>query len=128
MSAFQAIFSELEKGLMAKGCSGSRFQILFYLYFEGDKPAVQIARKMLVTRGNISMFLRRMEADGLVRKKVAPVQKRPVYSLTAKGRVFFEGILPPHIERVREKAPKLDTRTIKLLWAAVSRHNTNPMN
>jgi DNA-binding MarR family transcriptional regulator len=128
MSAFQTIFSALEKGLMAEGCSVSRFQILFYLYFEGDKPAVQIARKMLVTRGNISMFLRRMEADGLVRKKATAVQKRPVYSLTTKGRTFFEKILPPHIERVRLRAPKLNAQAIKRLWAAASPDDPKTLN
>lgn len=120
MGAFNAIFSALEKGLMAEGCSVSRFQILFYLYFEGDIPAVQIAKKMLVTRGNISMFLRRMERDGLIKKKTMADQKRPLYSLTTQGRMFFESILPPHIVRVRRRAPKLDAQTLRRLQECAS--------
>lgn len=115
MVAFKSIFSQLEKGLMAEGCSVSRFQILFNLYFDGEVPAVEIARKLVVTRGNISTFLRRMESDNLVKKRVPPGQKRPVYSLTERGISFFEAILPAHIERVRKFAPKLDAKTIGLL-------------
>lgn len=115
MSAFKCIFSELEKGLMTEGCSVSRFQILFHLYFEGDLAAVEIARILLVTRGNISMFLRRMESDGLIKKNIPKGQKRPLFTLTLKGRRFFESIFPAHIERVRQLAPIFDPNTIKML-------------
>lgn len=115
MTAFQVILSELEKGLLAEDCSVSRFQILFYLYFDGHLPAVEIARKLLVTRGNISMFLRRMEADLLIEKVIPRGQKRPLYTLTQKGVTFFENLLPPHIHRVKQLAPKLDEKTIKAL-------------
>jgi MarR family 2-MHQ and catechol resistance regulon transcriptional repressor len=115
MSAFRSIFSELEKGLMAEGCSVSRFQILFYLYFEGDLAAIEIARILLVTRGNISMFLRRMESDGLIKKSVPEGQKRPLFTLTLKGRRFFEKVFPPHIERVRQLAPIFGPATLKKL-------------
>ena len=115
MAAFKVIFSQLEKGLMAEGCSVSRFQILFYLYFDGETAAVEIARKLVVTRGNISTFLRRMESDGLIKKRVPKGQKRPLFSLTERGYSFFEAIFPSHIERVRRFAPKLDARTIAIL-------------
>lgn len=128
MGAFNSIFSALEKGLMAEGCSVSRFQILFYLYFEGDTSAVQIAKKMLVTRGNISMFLRRMEKDGLIKKKAVADQKRPRYSLTAQGRTFFEAIFPAHIERVRRRAPKLDAQTLRLLQDCAIHSKSKPLN
>lgn len=115
LAAFNAIFSKLEKGLKVEGCSLPRFQILLHLYFDGNLPAVEIARKMLVTRGNISMFLRRMESDGLIRKKLPPGQNRPQYSLSSKGQAFFEKIFPEHIQRVRLYAPVLEPRTLKQL-------------
>lgn len=115
MYAFKAIFTRLEKGLMAEGCSVSRFQILFYLYFEGELPAIAIARKLVVTRGNITMFLRRMESDGLIKPIVPAGQKRPVFTLTKKGITLFERIFPPHIGRVRKFAPALNQDTLRLL-------------
>jgi len=115
MHAFNTVFSELERGLMAEGCSVSRFQILFYLYFEGDLPAVEIARKLVVTRGNISMFLRRMETDGLISKIVPPGQKRPLLRLSPKGEQLFEAIFPAHVARVRKIAPRLPNSVISTL-------------
>lgn len=115
MYAFKGIFAVLERGLIAEGCSVSRFQILFYLYMEGELAAVDIARKLVVTRGNISMFLRRMESDGLVKPKISPGHKRSVYVLTRAGRSFFESIFPEHIKRVRSTAPKLPQDTVKAL-------------
>ncbi len=115
MGAFKSILSLLERGLMAEGCSVSRFQILFNLYFDGELPATEIARKLVVTRGNITMFLRRMEADGLIKPVIPKGLKRPVFTLTTKGTAFFEKIFPAHIKRVRKLAPALKKDTIKLL-------------
>lgn len=117
LSAFSTILAQLEKGLQSDDCSVSRFQILFYLYFEGHLPAVTIARKLYVTRGNISMFLRRLESDGLIKPMLAKGQKRPTFCLTRKGVQFFERIFPPHISRVRRLAPALGQDTIKTLTA-----------
>lgn len=115
MHAFNTVFSKLEHGLMAEGCSVSRFQILFYLYFEGDLPAVEIARKLVVTRGNISMFLRRMEGDELITKILPAGQKRPLLRLSPKGERLFETIFPSHIARVRKIAPRLPSSVINIL-------------
>jgi DNA-binding MarR family transcriptional regulator len=128
MGAFNTIFSELEKGLVSEDCSISRFQILLHLYFEGTLAAVDIARLLLVTRGNISMFLRRMEADGLVKKRAPAGQKRPLYSLTAEGQRFFERIFPSHIQRVRSLSPVLDQKTIELLRGVAERKSLKKFN
>ncbi|MGE0632898.1 MAG: MarR family winged helix-turn-helix transcriptional regulator [Pseudobdellovibrionaceae bacterium] len=117
MAAFKSILTILEKGLVSENCSVSRFQILFYLYFEGDLAAVTIARKLVVTRGNITMFLRRLEADGLIKPIVPKGQKRAVFTLTKKGAALFERIFPSHIKRVRQFAPVLSQDTIRLLKA-----------
>lgn len=115
MSAFKKILAKLEKGLIVEGCSVSRFQILFYLYFDGDLSAIAIAKKLIVTRGNITMFLRRMESDGLIKPVIPSGQKRPVFKLTKMGVSMFEKIFPAHINRVREHAPALSQSTLRVL-------------
>jgi len=115
MFAFKAILTHLERGLTSEDCSLSRFQILFLLYFEGDTAAVEIAKKMSVTRGNISTFLKRMESDGLIRPQIPIGQKRPVYKLTKKGASLFEKIFPGHIARVKKYAPKFKKSAIQAL-------------
>lgn len=123
MAAFQAIYGTLENSLLKEeDCSVSRFQILFFLYFQGPLPAVDIARKLFVTRGNISMFLKRVREDGLVTvSKLTKSQKRPLFCLTAKGTNFFEEIFPRHVRRVRLLMPRLDRKTLKLLQDTAKR-------
>ncbi len=120
MHCFKTVFTYLEQGLVDDSCSVSRFEILFILYFEPKTSAVDLSRKMHVTRGNISTFLKRVENDQLVKKSIPEGRKRPVYELTPKGRHFFEKIFPEHIKRIQEICPTLSPATIKKLNSAQS--------
>lgn len=102
MVAFQSIYSQLEKDLNSEGISVSRFQILFYLYFEGSHKATELSKKLLVTRANMSMFLKRMESDGMIKFDFPDRQKRPVVEITKSGVIFFESLFPRHIKRVQK--------------------------
>ncbi len=116
MAAFQTIYRQLEKALLLEECSIPRFQILFFLYFEGPLPAVEIAKKLFVTRGNISMFLKRLQLDGLIKQvRIETTQKRPFFELTKKGVRKFEGIFPLHIGRVKRLMPPLNRSFLELL-------------
>ena len=116
MRAFQSIYQQLEKSLLVEDCSISRFQILFVLYMEGPLPAVKIARRLLVTRGNISTFIKRLHADELIMPIVIkPEQKRPFFQLTAKGRDLFESLFPRHIERVKKLMKPLSKEVLQTL-------------
>jgi len=117
MTALQTIYGALENSLLKEeSCSVSRFQILFFLYFNGPLSAAEIARQLFVTRGNISMFLKRVREDGLVTvSKLTRSEKRPLFCLTPKGTRFFEEVFPRHVRRVKLLAPQLDAKTIKKL-------------
>lgn len=115
-TAFSSIFSYLEKGLKKDGISVSRFQILFLLYFDGPMNAIEIVKKMFVTRGNISTFLKRLEKDKYVKVSQKTTNKsRPYYELTARSKKVFENVLPKHIQRVKEKVPAFDIGMIKIV-------------
>lgn len=119
MQTFKLIFSKLEGGLLAENCSVSRFQVLFYLYTNPPLAAVDIAKLLLVTRGNISTFLRRLEKDGLVESFFGPGKKRPLYKLTLEGKELFETIFPNHVERVKKIVPGLSKKTYSELEVIV---------
>jgi MarR family 2-MHQ and catechol resistance regulon transcriptional repressor len=117
MAAFQAIYTRLESALRAEeSCSIPRFQILFYLYFEGPLPASEIAKRLLVTRGNISTFLKRLESDGVIRPAHADAgQKRHRLELTPLGVKQFEQLFPRHIRRVKNLMPAFPQGCLSLL-------------
>ncbi|MEK6704984.1 MAG: hypothetical protein AABZ06_04285 [Bdellovibrionota bacterium] len=115
MSAFQAVFRQLEQGLLTENCSISRFQILLLLYFYSPMLAAEIARRLLVTRGNVSMFLHRLKVDGLARMRTRQPGKRAQIELTAKGTRLFESLFPRHIKRVKKLMPVLDPKFLSIL-------------
>src|SRR5688572_29592569 len=66
MQAYRTVAQHLESSLLKSDCSLSRFQILYIIYFDGATPASVLVRKLGVTRGNISTFLKRKVLDGLL--------------------------------------------------------------
>ncbi len=120
MFAYRHILNQLERKLVAEGCSIPRFMIMFELYMSGSLQAVEIARRLFVTRGNISTFLKRMTDDNLIKPITPEGQKRPVYVLTKEGLKYFEELLPSHIERVKLLVPVLDEETMAKLMKTLN--------
>lgn len=121
MDTFQAVFSRLEKSLLDEGLSVTRFQVLFHLYFEPDIKPAELSRRLLVTRGNMSMFLSRMERDSLIERKVPFGKKRAEMVLTTKGSRYFEKIFPRHIIRVKSLVKPLKRSTAEDLKRLLGR-------
>ncbi|MBI4403419.1 MAG: MarR family transcriptional regulator [Deltaproteobacteria bacterium] len=120
LTASRAIYRELELGLLSDKCSMPRFQILLHLYFDGPLAAVEISDRLLVTRGNMTMFLRRLISDGIIKRVFEKPpgsmrQARPKFQLTPKGRRLFERIFPKHIARVRRFMPPLPPQALRIL-------------
>lgn len=110
------IYRFLEKALLKENCSIPRFQILFYLYFEGPHSAIDLSRKLFVTRGNISMFVRRLLREEIIEVSPETIsEKRPLFCLTTRGRIDFEEIFPRHIDRVVSIMPSLPSKFLKIL-------------
>lgn len=112
MVAFQSIYTVLEKELNSENVSVSRFQILFHLYFDGNHKATDLSKRLLVTRANMSMFLKRMESDGLIKFVFQDNQKRPEVAISNKGILFFESLFPRHIRRVKKLVKPFSSATL----------------
>ena len=110
MDAYKAAYNYLDSKLLEEGYNCSRFQIFFFLYFEGPKTAIQLAKSIQVTRGNMSMFLKRLLSEDLIydfRSKEKP--KGVHYDLSHKGRRDFEKIFPKHVERIKKHFPRANS-------------------
>lgn len=115
MGAFKSTLVELEKGLNRYECSPSRFQVLFFIYMDGPMLPVELSRKLLVTRGNITGLIRRMEEDGLIECLPHESSKRLKVHLTGSGVAFFEEIFPEHIKNVNKVLPDFPIEVISFL-------------
>jgi len=96
------LFSQLETSLLEKDCSYPRFRLLFILYFEAPYSAAHLAKRLRVTRSNLSTFTKRLETDGLI--KACPLvssPSRPLFILTPKGTKYTEDLMSFHFKNVK---------------------------
>jgi DNA-binding MarR family transcriptional regulator len=88
------------------GQSLTRFDALSHLYRADDKtlPVTVLASQLLAsTSKNITGLIDRMEADGLVKRRPHPNDRRSfVVSLSKKGETLFEEMAIEHGHWVRE--------------------------
>lgn len=81
----------------AAGLTPTQFGILDVLYCLGDKTVSQIKAKILGTSGNLTVVLKNMERDGLIKRQTSQDDKRSyLFSITDQGRRVFEAVLPQH--------------------------------
>ncbi len=97
------LYAQLEKALLEQDCTYPRFRLLFILYFDAPYSASNLAKRLRVTRSNLSTFTKRLEADGLI--KACPLvssKARPQYVLTEKGTLYTEELMGFHLKNVKK--------------------------
>jgi DNA-binding MarR family transcriptional regulator len=63
----------------------------------------ELSRRMMVTNGNITGLVDRLEEQGLVKRRTAPHDRRAQYvSLTAAGRRTFRSVARAHADWIAE--------------------------
>lgn len=83
------------------GLTVSQFGVLEVLYHKGDLKICDIIEKVLGTSGNITVVIKNLEKDGLIKKYADPEDKRAVLiSITEKGKEIIEGMFPKHVENI----------------------------
>lgn len=91
---------ELET-IKKSGLTTAQFGVLEALYNKGDLKICEIMDKILTTSGNITVVIKNLEKDGLVRKSLDPEDKRAtIISITDEGKKIIEEILPSHLENI----------------------------
>jgi len=97
------IYNELEKALSEEDCSYPRFRLLFILYFEAPCSAADLAKRLRVTRSNLSTFAKRLESDGLiVACPLISTKTRPLFVLTQNGTKYTEELMDFHSNNVKK--------------------------
>src|SRR4051794_9219789 len=88
--AYHRIARRLEQALDAQSLTLAQFEVLARLHFDGAITQSQLARRLLVTKGNICGLLDRMAAADLVTRKADPKDRRANHlHMTPHGRKRF---------------------------------------
>lgn len=101
--AEHAIHKKELETIKKSGLTTAQFGVLEALYNKGDLRICEIIEKILTTSGNITVVIKNLEKDGLVKKNLDPKDKRStIISITDKGKEIIEDILPNHLENISE--------------------------
>jgi MarR family 2-MHQ and catechol resistance regulon transcriptional repressor len=86
-----------------------QFGVLEALYHLGPLSLGELAEKLLVTGGNVTYVMDRLESQDLVARERSGDDRRVVRAhLTRKGRATIEGVFPGHVDFVKNLVDALD--------------------
>ena len=86
-----------------------QFGVLEALFHLGPLSLGDLAEKLLVTGGNVTYVMDRLEAQGLVARERSGNDRRVVRAhLTTKGRATIQGVFPGHAGFVKELVKGLE--------------------
>jgi DNA-binding MarR family transcriptional regulator len=89
---FQKIDTYSERFFRAHELNTAQFDVLAQVGAARGMTQQELADALLVTKGNISQLLSKMEQDGLIKRR--PEGRTNCLSLTARGQMLFEEVVP----------------------------------
>lgn len=111
--ALARCYSTYSKSVASKvqeyGLTTPQFGIIEALYHLGPLSLGQLADKLLVTGGNVTYVMDRLETQGLVVRERSPQDRRIIQAkLTAEGRRLISEVFPGHGEFIEGLANHLE--------------------
>lgn len=84
------------------GLNPTEFGILELLYHKGPLPLQQIGEKILISSGNITYAVDKLEQKHLLARRPAQTDRRVIFAeLTEQGHALLADIFPQHAEALR---------------------------
>lgn len=107
--AYQSVSKAVQARVATHGLTVPQFGVLEVLYHLGPLSHRELADKLLVTGGNITFLVGRLEASGLIVRARSDIDRRVVEArLTPKGRALGETAFPEHARSLRDLMAHLD--------------------
>jgi DNA-binding MarR family transcriptional regulator len=111
---FQKIDSRSERFFRSQGLNTAQFDVLAQIGATSGMTQQELAAALLVTKGNISQLLARLEQDGLVTRRQEG--RTNCLSLTEQGHALFQQVVPQQEALIAELlAPLSPTEQLELL-------------
>lgn len=97
------------------GLNRTEFGVLELLYHKGAQPIQQIGGKVLMSSGNITYVVDKLEKKEFVKRKTSSEDRRLVFAeITEKGKQFIEEVFPKHTEVIEKAVAGLTAEEKKL--------------
>ena len=122
LSTTKLVSQEIRRRLRAEfGTTLPQFDLLAQLYREPEGLRLgELSRRTMVTNGNVTGLIERLEAEGLVRRETPGDDRRvTVACLTDQGRTTFARMAEVHEGWLRDMMADVVPETVKTLLAEV---------
>lgn len=131
LSTTKLISQEIRRRLRREfGATLPQFDLLSQLYRETEGLRLgELSKRTMVTNGNITGLVERLEADGLVLRERLPDDRRVIVAcLTEKGRTTFEAMAEAHEGWLRDMMADVDPVVISGLLTHVGHVKQSTLN
>lgn len=131
LSTTKLISQEIRRRLRREfGATLPQFDLLSQLYRETEGLRLgELSKRTMVTNGNITGLVERLEADGLVLRERLPDDRRVIVAfLTEKGRTTFEAMAEAHEGWLKDMMGDVDPIIISGLLTHVGHVKQSTLN
>jgi MarR family 2-MHQ and catechol resistance regulon transcriptional repressor len=103
--ASQWVNAHADRDIRQHGLNRTEFGVLELLYHKGAQPIQQIGGKVLMSSGNITYVVDKLEKKQFVQRKASTEDRRLIYAeITERGKQFIEDVFPKHAEIIDKVA------------------------
>ncbi len=114
--AGNVIAAKLNRHITENNLTSGQFGILEALFHLGSLSQRELAKKVLSSKGNITMIIDNLEKQGFVKRTADPNDRRVfIIQLTPNGKTFIGKIVPSHIEKITQMMSVLTIDELKEL-------------
>lgn len=122
LSTTKLITNEIRRRLRAEfGATLPQFDLLAQLYREREGLRLgELSKRTMVTNGNVTGLVERLEADGYVERVTPHADRRvTVARLTPSGVDFFTGMAAAHERWLKDIMADVDPDMVASLWREI---------
>jgi MarR family transcriptional regulator, 2-MHQ and catechol-resistance regulon repressor len=106
--AYNWVNAHAVRDIRCHGLNPTEFGILEALYHKGPLPLQQIGEKVLISSGNITYAVDKLEQKQLLVRKPSAHDRRVIFAeLTPKGQELLATLFPQHAEVIRAAVSSL---------------------
>lgn len=131
LSTTKLISQEIRRRLRAEyGATLPQFDLLAQLYREGDGLRLgELSRRTMVTNGNVTGLVERLETDGLVIRETPDGDRRvTVARLTEKGKTLFADMAMAHEGWLRDMMADVSPELIQSMLREIGAVKSSARN
>ncbi|WP_127531355.1 MarR family winged helix-turn-helix transcriptional regulator [Paenibacillus kobensis] len=112
--ASQWVNAHADRDIRRHGLNRTEFGVLELLYHKGAQPIQQIGSKVLMSSGNITYVVDKLEKKQFVARRTSTEDRRLIYAeITDAGKQFIEEVFPQHADVIGSAVAGLTAEEMK---------------